>query len=210
MVNVCIPTLNSYEELDRCIHSLRSNTVDKIVVLDNGLGHVPASLPNLRYIKSPYNYGVAKSWNLMIGLTAGIRIICNDDVLFEQDSVKQMVDDYDDNNIISPAGLGYMNVFSCFLIPEKIIQEVGLFDEKISPNYGYFEDNDYFRRLTLAGFGVKFSQAKVQHLGSSTMKHMTPDQERKHHTKFNMAKKNYIKKWGGEPGSETRTTPQEL
>jgi GT2 family glycosyltransferase len=209
MINICIPTLNAYGELMRCIDSISASTVkvDNIVVLDNG-GKFFRNFPsNLRIVAMPRNVGVAKSWNWFISNVPETRIICNDDVEFAPDAIERMINSYDENNLIFPTGLESINAFSCFLLPQNIINSVGLFDEKISPDYAYYEDNDYHRRMRLAGFDIKTCDAGVRHLGSSTMKNYGKIMRNEHHKKFKLAKANYIKKWGGEPGQETFGTP---
>lgn len=208
-VNVCIPTLNAYSELIKCIDSISESTikVDNIFILDNG-GKFYRDYPsNLSIIRAERNLGVAKSWNWFISNVPEIRIICNDDVQFSPDAIEKMVASYTEDRLIFPNALGNMNSFSCFILPNKIIEKVGLFDESISPNYAYFEDNDYHRRMKLAGFDIATCDAAVGHSQSSTIKNYGKSMRSEHHRKFDIAKKNYIKKWGGIPGEETFTTP---
>jgi hypothetical protein len=50
---------------------------------------------------------------------------------------------------------------------EKVVKDVGLFDERFHPIY--FEDNDYERRLQNAGFEANFIHAILSHDNSSTL-----------------------------------------
>jgi GT2 family glycosyltransferase len=102
---------------------------------------------------------------------------------------------------------GIINGFSCFGVQDSYIKKVGYFDETISPNYAYFEDNDAAYRMKLAGVIGVDSEAEAVHDTSSTLKAFTPEQTAMHHIKFNLAQNNYIKKWGGLPLHETYRTP---
>jgi len=100
------------------------------------------------------------------------------------------------------------NAFSLFVISNFIIDKVGLFDETISPNYAYYEDNDYYRRMQLLGYNLnKVKACNVGHYSSATLKSYNSQQTREHHMRFNIATENYVKKWGGLPGKEIYTVP---
>ena len=99
------------------------------------------------------------------------------------------------------------------MIRNSCVEKIGLFDEKISPQYLYFEDSDYIRRLGLAGIPQTVAHgARVVHEdgGSQTYKTYTLAQMEEHQRRFAIAEANYVKKWGGKPFSETRTMPVAL
>lgn len=210
-VNVCIPVLNNYSGLQECLDSVKNSSINVggIYIIDNGggLGAVDNAL-----VHTPRtNIGVAASWNYFIKHVSEYRIICNDDVIFEKDSIEKMINDYNPDKMTFPFnGLDAFNAFSCFLLPQNIVNNVGLFDEKISPNYAYFEDNDYHRRMKLVGYDIQGCNTNVSHSGSATLKSFDANQSRRHHDKFRIAEKNYKKKWGGLPNHETLTVPKEL
>jgi GT2 family glycosyltransferase len=92
--------------------------------------------------------------------------------------------------------------------PRKIINDVGHFDETLSPHYAYFEDNDYHYRMKLKGYDIKsVDGCKVMHENSGTMKKYTPIELKWHHQKFREAQFRYVIKWGGMPGEEKYITP---
>ena len=104
-----------------------------------------------------------------------------------------------------------LNPAACALIRDSCVQQIGYFDEKLSPQYLYFEDTDYIRRMDLAG--VKQTIAKgayVLHVGNATLNSLTPAQMEEHHHRFRRASANYSRKWGGQPFGETLTVPREL
>ena len=95
--------------------------------------------------------------------------------------------------------------FSCFLI-SKACHELYRFDENFVP--AYHEDNDYHRRMTLAGDGDRIFSVNVPflHYGSVTINR---DEKTKAAwgAKFEKCRAYYVKKWGGLPGAETFETP---
>jgi GT2 family glycosyltransferase len=210
MINICIPTLKRYDLLIDCIKSLESGNLkpDNYFIVDNGTRFIiPDELMNLSiYIYNPgMNIGVAKAWNIFLTQIPEIRVICNDDIEFYSDSLEKLVNSYSTKFITYPGGIQQSNSFSCFVLSDGIIKEVGLFDEDISPNYGYFEDNDYHYRMKLKGFDLSpVLNCSIGHFKSATLKSYDKQELAFHHRRFNLAKNNYIRKWGGEPGKETK------
>lgn len=98
--------------------------------------------------------------------------------------------------------------FSCFLI-HRDCHRWFQFDEGFQP--AYFDDNDYHRRLQLAGFGDKIFSVPIPylHYGSGTLKDPANQTLRAGwDAKFAHTRDYYIRKWGGPVGQETYTTPQ--
>ena len=215
MVTLGIPTLNRYDLLKVTIRSAETGTLkpDRYIVIDNGGKFKRDSfydtLGDRLVVKSfGKNLGVAASWNVLSRETPDIRIISNDDISFFEDSIEILVKSFSTDKVIYPAGIPSTNSFSCFILPDEIIKLVGEFDEKISPGYAYFEDNDYYRRMILQGVPlVGVPECKLNHFGSSTLRSLTEKEKREHHEKFKKAKDYYIKKWGGEPGKEKHRIP---
>lgn len=209
MVNVCIPTLNAEDEFHRCIDSLMNSSVEcNISVIFNGEIFSIPSTSRISTHKPLSNLGVAGSWNWFIDNVKTLKIISNDDIVFDKYAVERMLEEAERTpfNLIVPENLD--SSFSCYLIPDSVIEAVGKFDEWISPRYGYFEDNDYSHRMSKKGVGiVRASGSYVEHAGSSTLKHFDKQKTREHHDKFRFAREHYKLKWGGEPGHERFATP---
>lgn len=198
MITVCCPTLVNYDLLRIMIKSAESGSIipDNYYVVDNG-GKIDFTMDKMLVHRPGYNLGVAASWNVLIRGTKEHRIIVNDDIRFGKDTVKDMISKLESGSWLVMA-MGY----SCFAIPDKTVELVGYFDEDISPGYGYFEDSDYSHRIKLAGL-VEDSVKNVDHVGSATMHKLVKDKVNIEHVKrFDLARNNYIKKWGGSPGSE--------
>jgi GT2 family glycosyltransferase len=92
--------------------------------------------------------------------------------------------------------------FACFMITKRCWKEVGRFDEKFFP--AYFEDNDYHRRILMAGMQARIvPQAPYYHYGSKTQ-HSGQGAD---HSQFQINQGYYKRKWGGLPGAEVYATP---
>ena len=207
-VNLCIPTLNRYDLIWECVRSAYEGTVkpDNVFIIDNGgsLERIP-EFPDVYLYRQEQNIGVAASWNAFISNVEEYRLICNDDIKFYSQTIETLLENYDENHITYAFSYkDQANSFSCFLLSDKIIKAVGLFDDSISPGYAYFEDNDYSHRLSKEGFGSKPVLCEIEHTGSATLKKYTSTETQLHHHLFRIAQRNYIDKWGGLPGKETR------
>jgi hypothetical protein len=139
--------------------------------------------------------GIAESWNFFIDKAPEERIIVNDDIEFAPNSIELLLASKAD--LVWAGGCG----FSCFVLRDACVQKIGKFDEEISPGYGYYEDDDYLQRLDGRGTKPRNAtaeevQAGVIHHRSSTLEVATHTELMEHHRKFNIAQRNYAKKWG--------------
>ena len=197
MLNVCVPVLNRYDMLRAMLLSLRKSTVtpDGVYVINNGMNQskvdtaITDTVERVVILRPNRPLGVAESWNWFIQNVGEERVITNDDIEFAPDSLERMV--------AAPAHFVSCTFgFSCFLIRDACVDAVGLFDEAISPGYGYFEDIDYLRRMRQAGVADDVVQASVVHKQSQTPAAYTLDQQQNHERRFLLAKSNYAAKWG--------------
>lgn len=211
MINICIPTLTRVDLLHKMIETIlhENATVkpDRIYIIDNGNQHLSDYIKSKAFVilVPGSNLGVAGSWNWFCKNVPETRLICNDDMTFFEDTLETWLAGYDENFIVYPGGVPSANSFSAFIIPDKIYNDVGEFDERISPHYAYFEDNDYHRRMKFKGYDLKsIPNCRIGHHGSSTIKRVNM---KEHHIRFQIAQQNYILKWGGLPGKEAFDTP---
>jgi len=213
MVTICIPVLRRYDLLKRLLLSLQESIVqpDTIMIIDNGLNMnalmyatantLDPKRVDFRIILPREPLGVAASWNAFIRATEEERIITNDDIVFGPQSIERMI------SIRGDLVLGFE--FSCFLLRDSCVEKVGVFDETISPGYAYFEDCDYverIRRKNYAGTPVSMVNAPETGLvhgdatgGSQTYRAGTPEQIAEHWKKFDIARENFLKRYGAEP-----------
>ena len=202
MINVCVPVLRRYDLLQKLIASLVNSetAVDKLWIFDNGrdserLSFALKEAPMPFHVERPDELvGLAVAWNWFLMNVPEERIISNDDIQFQQDSVGRIVETQGD---LVWAGFG----FSCFLIRDECIRKIGLFDETISPGYAYYEDEDYLQRLDGRGSREPSAvavnvDAGLIHEHSATLRAATHEQVLEHHQKFKIAQANYARKWG--------------
>lgn len=216
-VTLCTPTLNRYDLVHKLILSAEEGSLvpDRYCVIDNG-GGLELTLPEsvmkkVHLYRPPSNLGVAASWNYFLKTYDDYIIISNDDIEVGYDAIKNMVDMAE----ATPDGLFFcidsagINAWSFFLERKKSLEIIGEYDEAFWP--AYYEDNDRFRRYTLAGYTVSKAQnVEFYHLGSATLKAYDHEQEHKHHEYFRRNMQYYMEKWGGEPGQEIYLTPFNL
>lgn len=197
MITVCCPTLNRYDYLVNMIESAKEGTVvpDEFMIVDNG-GKLSLTGNNIKVHTPGYNLGVAASWNLLIKNSIDYRIIVNDDIEFNLDTVELMVEK-------AKAGFGMVLGcgYSCFLIQDSLVKEVGWFDEDLSPGYGYFEDNDYAVRMRLRGIVPADVPPVVHRSGMTRRMLMTKGFDCS--GRYYEAESRYRLKWGGKVDHET-------
>lgn len=91
--------------------------------------------------------------------------------------------------------------FSAFMLSKQCWDVVGEFDEGFKP--AYFEDNDYHRRMTLAGMkALVYPPAMFYHFGSRTQNEALAGAVIVPGPVFEENKKYYHGKWGGGPGED--------
>ncbi len=191
MINVCVPVLRRYDLLQRMLESLSLSTarVDRVYIINNGRDEQRLTAAPAKPL------GVAESWNWFIQNVQQERVITNDDIVFAPTSIDKLLLQ-PDADLVWAAGCG----FACFVIRDSCVKKLGLFDETISPGYGYYEDDDYLQRLD--GRGTREPSAKalnvdsgVRHEHSATLKAASHRDLIEHHRKFKIAQTNYINKW---------------
>lgn len=170
------------------------------------------------------NLGVAAGWNQGIkrAMKDGYRyaIIVNDDILLEKNAIKDAFEYLlnSDAIIVSPnfcvperdglrmyfdrnIGVNESIHWSCYVVDMyKLIEICGWFDENFFP--AYFEDNDMYYRIHLAGQKhYLVTRNGFYHKQSATTGVLIT----KDH--WNYCENYYRAKWGGIPGEERFTKP---
>jgi GT2 family glycosyltransferase len=164
-------TLTRFDLADRLLASI-DYPVEHLVIIDNSGTQSwnpskPEKVNNLWLIRVPYGLGLVGAWNLIIKSTpyAPYWVLVNDDAWFAEGALEIIAMDAD------PEGLSFPHVvpdWSCIVIGQKVVETVGLYDERFYPLY--FDDNDYERRIRNADLPVKRIDAIVHHQNSSTLK----------------------------------------
>jgi len=211
-----IPSLNRFDLLTACIDSALAGSVapDTIYVIDNSAGAYPdrwqARYQNKVMVHvASENYGVAKSWNLLRDIARGSQaqlILSNDDITFAPDTIEQLLTVAEVARTAGIVSAIEGQRFSLFWLNPKLYADPAwAFDEQFQ--MAYFEDNDYARRLSLAGWTQPVAPSAVTHVGSATLAMMTPEQLTQKHAAWRHNEAYYQKKWNGMPGHESFTVP---
>lgn len=217
-----IPRCNEPTALfDETLRAVRASTVAPAhtVVVDNGDLRFAGSASTAVVVRPSVNVGRAGAWNIVLRLTfetlnLGSAILLDNDCAVAPDTFERM--------LASPAGIVCAHGFSCFRLDESTWRSVGEFDEEFWPIS--WEDDDYRRRLTLAGVAVEEwpleersrpSPGRVTYASGITHGGPWPHgyqgwSDRKlarFREQLEANRKRYVQKWGGPPGKETLATP---
>lgn len=164
-------TLKRFDLADRLLASI-DYPVEHLVIVDNSGTQSwnptqPKTVKNLWLIRVPFGLGLVGAWNLIVKSTphAPYWVLVNDDAWFGEGALDAIAQDAD------PDALSFPHIspdWSCIVLGQKVVEEVGLYDERLYPLY--FDDNDYERRIKNANLPIKRINAIVHHDNSSTLK----------------------------------------
>ena len=164
-------TLKRFDLAERLLASI-DYPVEHLVIVDNSGTQSwnptqPDKVKNLWLIRVPYGLGLVGAWNLIVKSTphAPYWVLVNDDAWFGEGALDIIAQD------ANPDGLSFPHIspeWSCIVLGQKVVEEVGLYDERLYPLY--FDDNDYQRRIEKAGLPIRRIDAIVHHENSSTLK----------------------------------------
>jgi hypothetical protein len=144
-------TLKRFDLAEALLRSI-DYSVEHLVIVDNSGTNSwqpikPEKVNNLWMVRVPFGLGLVGAWNLIV---KSLEIIAQD---------------------ADPDGLCFPHItpdWSCIVLGQKVVEQVGLYDERFYPLY--FDDNDYERRIRNAGLSVRRIEAIVHHQNSSTLK----------------------------------------
>lgn len=162
--------VNQFAKADRLLASI-DYPVEHLMIVDNS-GTAswnpvkPDWVANLWVVRVPFGLGLVGAWNLIVKANpyAPYWLLINDDAWFEPGALKQIADGVDSSTLNF---IGTNPEWSGIALGEKVVETVGLYDERFYPLY--FDDNDYERRITDAGFSINRIGAVVHHENSSTL-----------------------------------------
>lgn len=160
---VGIPTLSKYDLLQEAVDSINRSSLkpNVIFIQDNGRKCPEIKSEIKTYIiESPYNLGVAASWNKLWDLAGDNPIIImNDDLQVDVDSLKCLID--------CPHLMSCGYRYGLFKLTPSMKDLVGYFDERFWPMY--WEDVDYAIRIDRAKVTVGVPLiGEIKHGGSKT------------------------------------------
>lgn len=219
-VTLAAPCLRRYDLLAKLFASAERGSLvpDQYIVIDTGgaaahlLSTTELVLPAGKSVILPgrehgRHIGVAAAWNRALAAGGDWTIISNDDVELHPGTIEALVrgaEETDAEYICPEFNAGAM--FCVFLPKQSMLQRIGGFDEGFWP--AYYEDNDYHRRMKLAGVKeLRVAGASYEHMVSATMKSLSAAELMEHHQQFDQNTARYTRKWGGPPGHEVFTAP---
>ena len=168
-VKLIVPVLNRFDLLKRMVESI---DVEATVYVINNSGVIQDDfycenpLVNVHWLELPTNLGVASSWNLGIKMLPfeSRWFITSADTWFQPGALT-LLETAKDDAVTLAESFPYWQTFA---VGQKIVEQIGLFDEALHPIY--FEDNDYERRVTNAGLRIDRLPLALGHDNSSTIK----------------------------------------
>ena len=225
MVLYGIPTYTQFDDCRKAVETIiNSSTLvpDMFLIVDNsetGVGaealtDLAQTYPDRVHILIRRENILSGAWNDI--MHAGIDhdfdyvIVANDDVTPHPGSIQALVDAAINRpDVAMWNGSGHSgNSYSFFLLQKWAYSQIGAFDENFKP--AYYEDNDYDRRIKLAGLiREEVSAATFDHIGSATAKSFSEARWIIHHASFSNNGKYYQRKWGGMPQFEQFRVPFE-
>jgi len=166
-VKLIVPVLNRFDLLQRMVNSI---DIEATVYVINNTGvrqdfEHSNPLVKMHWVDMPSNLGVASSWNLGIKMLPfeSRWFFTSADTWFEPGALT-LLETAKDDAITLADSFPYWQTFA---IGQKIVEQIGLFDEALHPIY--FEDNDYERRVTNAELRIDRLPLALGHDNSSTI-----------------------------------------
>lgn len=206
-----VPVINRFDLLEKMLRTLEGK-VKRFVIVENSCSgyFLPPEFNTypIHWIRPPFvSMGYGGSINAGIIQTPEEEwwAFTNADLTFGPDDPAEIVRLMDE----APGPRIVTYGFCWGAINRKLIDLVGFFDDwTLFPIY--FDDNDYARRVSLAGGEYIGYKGGIVHgddgVGSLTIR--SDDRMRLANNRtFPMNKERYIEKWGGAVGEETFTTP---
>jgi hypothetical protein len=112
--------------------------LNTLVIVDNSGTQTwnptqPDKVKNLWLIRVPYGLGLVGAWNLIVKSTphAPYWVLVNDDAWFGEGALDIIAQD------ANPDGLSFPHIspeWSCIVLGQKVVEEVGLYDERLYPS----------------------------------------------------------------------------
>lgn len=166
-MKIIVPVLNRFDLLKRMVESI---DVEATVYVINNSGERQDfehsnRLVQMHWLDMPSNLGVASSWNLGIKMLPfeSRWFISSADCVFAPSDLELLQTAKDDALTLCSK----FPYYQTFVVGEKVVETIGLFDEGLHPIY--FEDNDFERRMNKAGLRVDRLPLQLRHDNSSTI-----------------------------------------
>lgn len=166
-MKIIVPVINRFDLLRRMVESI---DIPATVYVINNSGvrqdfEHSNELVFMHWLDLPHNLGVASSWNLGIKMLPFEKhwIFSSADSYFAPGVCQELADAKNDEVTLCNT----FPFWQTFAVGEKVVEQVGLFDEALHP--AYFEDTDYQRRCEQAGIACRLLSNQVFHDNSATI-----------------------------------------
>jgi GT2 family glycosyltransferase len=169
-VKLIVPVLNRFDLLVRMVESIDveatvyviNNSGDKYIATDF---YHANPLVEMRWVNMPSNLGCSTSWNLGIKMLPfeSKWIITSADAYFLPGACQMFADAADDAITLCDIFPYWQTV----AIGQKVVEQIGLFDEGIHP--AYFDDTEYEWRARQSGVKITYLPIPIGHDNSSTI-----------------------------------------
>lgn len=200
-----IPYMLRPDLLDKALSSIPPSIWDagRICVLDNS---AEPQHTQIRYVPA-----VPLSASQSLNFFRRLAIMEECDVLFSMHSDAAAAPDTFEKLLrqADPArhwGTIFTNYNALEVLNVQMLKEVGEWDTVLPQ---YFTDNDFYRRMRLAGWPSEESNLPVHHEGSVVIRN-DPEKAFLNSVTFPLYAEYYRKRWGGSPGHETYARPFNL
>lgn len=152
---------------------------------------------------SGFNWGVSRSWNEGLDMGRDWTLILSSSVVLPQGLSAALrilegpIDEGEQWAVFTE------EAFHAFAVSRACVEKIGRFDEQFG---SYYEDNDWQRRMSVAGLGdrpkvdLKADSLRPERVARALKRGLVE-------VDFGELAKKYRRKWGGDPREERFTTP---
>lgn len=204
---VFIPFLNRPDLLEKAIRTAKMVS-DAIFIMDNSAEGVPLDDPAVRVLRPwvPYSFTQSQNW----ARKHAIENNCTHYYYLHSDceaaeetctGLREKVQQLLEEKVRWGVVYTYYDTLCAYSV--DCMKEIGEWDNNF-PNY--FTDNDYYRRMDLAGFQRVETHLPTSHVGSASI-NSDPVVKLQTGITFPLHARLYVEKWGGEPGKERFKAP---
>ena len=202
MFNIFIPYVNQRELLMKAIESL-GKYKQRVIVLNNSGKDLMINGINVFKISPVVPFSVLMNYVRDITVHQKRYFFMHDDAEASEMAIEQLLGQADHIEDIGNKWGALLTNHDALALYNREAVRSAEWDINLPQ---YYSDWDYFRQLHLAGYPIVWTNVEVNHEVSATMK---ADETRKIwvETMFPAWKNYYLRKWGGDYGHETYTTP---
>ena len=204
-----IPFANREDLLERALATVKPLWPHTVIVDNSEPGLDPAAWP-VRVVPSPVPLTFSQSMNLLQRLASeqscDVLLYMHNDAEAGPGTADRLLAITDEALVSGRRwGVAFTHYDTLASFNMTMVREVGPWDT-ILPNY--FADNDYYRRVRLAGYEMIETGLPVAHVGGgSNTINSDPRRRFLNGVAYPLYERYYATKWGGTPGRETYVQP---